>query len=242
MGFSCRCRGGDSRPGRTGKPTTRPETHPTRRARVWVKLFAPNGVGTGRSGAKRLSVSRIGLALLAIVAAVSGAFVLFRAYDERSAPPIVIEDAAATLPVVVDVRGAVAKPGVYELPPGARVQDAVSAAGGLAQSADLSTVNLARRLRDGEQLVIAALPTAGGAMASPVGLNGNATMQGRLNINTATAAELDALPGIGEVIAQRIVDFRTEHGPYRSVDDLIHVQGISARTIAGLRDLVTTAP
>jgi competence protein ComEA len=146
---------------------------------------------------------------------------------------------------VVDVRGAVSSEGVYELPPGARMQDAVAAAGGLTAAADLATINLARRLRDGEIIFIAEIPPPGGspapADASASGA-GNSAPQARVNINTASAAELETLPGIGEVTAARIVEFREQNGPYRSVDDLIHIQGISARMIDDLRDQVTTGP
>ena len=186
-----------------------------------------------------MSLSRIGLAIVAIVLAVVGVYALFRAFDERAAPPIVIEDAAVDLPIAVEVRGAVAQPGVYELPPGTRVQDAVEAAGGMAPDADSSTINLALRLRDGEVVAIARLPEAG---ATPEQGSTEAGTSGLINVNTASVPELDALPGIGEVLAQRIVDFREEHGPYRSVDDLIHVQGVSANMIAGFRDQVTTGP
>src|SRR5918992_2520711 len=105
-----------------------------------------------------MSLTRIGLAVVALVAGIAVIYALFQAFDERSAPPIVIEDAAATLPVVVEVRGEIEAPGVYELSPGARLQDAIAAAGGLTKDADLSTVNLARRLRDGELVVIPARP------------------------------------------------------------------------------------
>jgi competence protein ComEA len=192
-----------------------------------------------------VTLTRIGVAVVAIVAAVAASYALFRALDERSAPPIVIDDAAATQPIGVDVRGAVAAPGVYELPPGARVQDAIRAGGGLSPRADLSTINLARRLRDGEVVVIAAIPSGAGSpapsSAAPLDAPG-AGPQRQLNINTATASELEALPGIGPVTAARIVAFREQHGPYRAVDDLIHVQGISTKTIDDFRDLVTTHP
>ncbi len=192
-----------------------------------------------------MSVTRIGLAIVALVAAVAVAYALFQAIDERSAPPIVIEDAAATLPVVVEIRGEVAAPGVYELPPGARLQDAIVVAGGLTEEADLSTLNLARRLRDGELLVILALPGPGSTPIVPTAGNeadGAQDARVRININTATMDELEALPNIGAVTAARIVAYREEHGPYRAVDDLIHVQGISDRTIDGFRELVTTGP
>lgn len=192
-----------------------------------------------------MSVTRIGLAIVALVAAVAVVYALFQAIDERSAPPIVIEDAAATLPIVVDIRGEVAAPGVYELAPGARLQDAIVAAGGLTEEADLSTLNLARRLRDGELLVMLALPGPGSTPIVPAtgsDADGAQDARVRININTATTDELEALPEIGAVTAARIVAYREEHGPYRAVDDLIHVQGISDRTIDGFRELVTTGP
>jgi competence protein ComEA len=202
-----------------------------------------SGTWDGRQA--QVSLTRAAAVIVAIVAAVAAAYVVYRAIDERSAPPIVIADAESTLPVVVDVRGAVAAPGVYELRPGARTKDAIAAAGGLADKADLSTVNLARRLRDGEVIVIAFVPDAGGSPAvvfAEGGAEGPDRDRPRININTASRAELDDLPGIGEVMASRIVEFRETHGPYRSVDDLIHVQGISAKTIEGFRDQVTTGP
>lgn len=181
-----------------------------------------------------------------VVLAVAGVYALFRGLDERSAPAIVIEDASLTEPIVVDLRGAVKHPAVYQLPPGSRLQDAIAAGGGLAPSADLSTINLARRLRDGEVVVVAALPTSGGSPVPSVTMAGTsgeaASHREKLNINTATAAELENLPGIGEVIAARIVAFREANGPYRSVDDLVNVEGISTRTIEQFRDMVTTNP
>jgi competence protein ComEA len=173
------------------------------------------------------------------------AYALFRAWDDRTAPPIIIEDAAAVLPVVVEVRGAVQVSGVFELPPDARVQDAVAAAGGLSSDADFASVNLARRLRDGEVIAIPArsIPGASGAAsANEPGETTDNTSAHLININTASVAELEELPGIGVVTAERIIEFRDENGPYRSVDDLVAIEGISSRTIDGFRDLVTTGP
>jgi competence protein ComEA len=211
-----------------------PQQPDRRRIPVVWDLVARTEVAVG--------VARIGLVLVALIAAVAAVFALYRAWDDRSAPPIVITDAAATRPIVVDLRGEVATPGVYELPPEARVHDAIEAGGGLTDAADLSTINLARRLRDGEVVVIAALPSAGQTPAAAPVATESAGAPARININTATAEELEALPGVGEVTAGRIVAFREEHGPYRSVDDLIHVSGISTRTIDGLRDLATVGP
>jgi competence protein ComEA len=187
-----------------------------------------------------MSVTRIVLVVVALVAGVAAVVALFQAWDERSAPPIVIEDVTATRPVVVDVRGAVQTPGVYELPPGARVQDAVAAAQGLSKLADLSTVNLARRLRDGEVVVIGDLPAPG---STPQSVEAVDEVSGpRININMASADALDALPGVGEVTANRIISYRETNGPFRSVDDLVLIQGISDRTIDGFRDMVTVGP
>src|SRR5215216_1287663 len=115
-----------------------------------------------------MSVTRIGLVVVALVAGIAAVFALYQAFDERSAPPIVIEDAAATLPVVIEMRGEIEAPGVYELSPGARLQDAIAAAGGLTEEADLSTVNLARRLRDGELIVIVPQPVPGSTPRVPL--------------------------------------------------------------------------
>jgi competence protein ComEA len=193
-----------------------------------------------------MSVTRIGLAVVAIVAAVAAVYAIFQALDERSAPPILIEDAAANLPLVVEVRGEVKAPGVVSLSPGARIQDAIAAVGGLSNDADLSTVNLARRLRDGELVVILALPAPDSTPVLPtVGVDDAVPAEdprARININSATAEELEALPSIGEVIAARIIAYREQNGPFRSVDDLIHVEGISDRTIDEIRNLVTVGP
>ena len=160
----------------------------------------------------------MGLSIVAVAAAVVAVYALFQAFDARMAPPIVIEDAAGLRPVVVDVRGAVGAPGVYELPPGSRVHDAILAAGGLNPEADLSTINLARRLRDEEVVVILQLPEPGSSpeiAATDAGEEAGATdLPERININTATLAELDLLPGVGEITAERIVHFREENGPY----------------------------
>jgi competence protein ComEA len=193
-----------------------------------------------------MSVTRIGLVVAALVVGTAVVYALYQAFDVRSAPPIVIEDAAATLPVVVEMRGAIETPGVYELTPGARLQDAIAAAGGLSEEADLSTVNLARRVRDGELIVILAFPVPGGTPTLSLPDAGSAAeveeSRVRININTATAEELEALPGVGEVIAGRIVAYREENGPFRSADDLIHVEGIADRAIDDMRELVTTGP
>lgn len=129
--------------------------------------------------------------------------------------------------VVVHVVGAVREPGLVELPAGARVADAVEAAGGPTAAKALASVNLARPLIDGEQVVLAAdgAPSRDGA-------------SNLLSLNQASAAEFEALPGIGPVLAQRIVDWRSTNGSFRSVDELGEVSGIGDALMAQIRPLV----
>ncbi|MDQ2654339.1 MAG: ComEA family DNA-binding protein [Chloroflexota bacterium] len=191
-------------------------------------------------------MTRVGLAIVAIVAAVVVVFAAARAIDERTAPSIIIDNSLVQPGIVVDLRGEVARPGVYELPAGSRLDDAVAAAGGLTDDADLTQLNLAARLQDGSIVTVPGVTTLAPPVASADGEPGataGGTQQGGLiNLNTANAAELDTLPGVGEVTAGRIIDYREANGPFRSVDDLVHVQGISMKSINTLRDLVTTGP
>jgi len=135
--------------------------------------------------------------------------------------------------VVVHVAGAVASPGIYRLHGGDRVVDAIAAAGGFAADAARDALNLARPLTDGEQLSVPSHTVA----AAPGG--GTAPADARINLNTATVAELDTLPRIGPALAQRIVDWRTANGRFTSVDDLRAVPGIGDKLLQSLRTLVT---
>lgn len=145
--------------------------------------------------------------------------------------------------IVVDVRGAVARPGVYVLQDGQRVTDALAAAGGADPDADLTSVNLARRLDDGELLTIpavgAATPIVAAAEQTPVGSVTGQGISYRINVNTASQAELESLPGIGPVIAQRIIDLRVANGPFRSTSDLLAVEGISENLLVEIQPLIT---
>jgi competence protein ComEA len=148
---------------------------------------------------------------------------------------------ASTSPAVillVDVAGWVRHPGVYEFDEGARVIDAIDAAGGARSGALLTSLNLAAPLTDGSQILV---PKEGDQGTAPVaGTTGGAAVPGALiNVNSATATELEALPGVGEVIAQAIVDYRTENGPFTSVDQLLDVSGIGDATLEDIRELVT---
>lgn len=177
--------------------------------------------------------------LLAVAAGVAIVYAIVSGLDRRAAPPIVIEDPLVAATVVVAVDGAVATPGTYALPADARLGDAVAAAGGYAPDADLSSINPARRVRDEDRIVIPRIPVAAeagtGAGATPAP---PAAEDGRLDLNAATAEQLDALPGIGPVLAQRIVEARRARGPFQSVDDLVEIDGISVRIVDELRPLV----
>ena len=140
--------------------------------------------------------------------------------------------------VVVDVVGAVRRPGLYRLEHGSRIADVVARAGGATRKADLSQVNLAAPLADGEQVVV---PRRGVAVAGPgagTGGAGGAPSTGPVHLSTATLDELDSLPGIGPVTAQKILDYRAKHGAFTSVDELDAVPGIGPSRMDQLRDLV----
>jgi competence protein ComEA len=158
-------------------------------------------------------------------------------------PPPPAPGTSATGPsgarVVVDVVGAVRQPGLYRLGPGSRIADAVARAGGATPKADLAQVNLAAPVADGEQVVVpkrglaAAAPSAGAGSAAAAG-----TPTAPVQLSTATLEQLDSLPGIGPVTAQKILDYRTKHGAFSSVDELDAVPGIGPARLDQLRDLV----
>ncbi|MEU3885988.1 ComEA family DNA-binding protein [Streptomyces sp. NPDC029041] len=148
--------------------------------------------------------------------------------------------------IVVDVGGKVREPGIHRLPPGSRVADALQAAGGVKPGTNTDGLNRARFLVDGEQVIVGGPAPAGGAGVSgaapggPAGVvtGGAAGPAAPVSLNTATVDQLDTLPGVGPVLAQHIIDYRTQHGGFRSVDELREVNGIGDRRFADLRDLV----
>jgi competence protein ComEA len=136
--------------------------------------------------------------------------------------------------VVVDVTGAVGKPGVYRLPAGSRVNDAVQRAGGAAARAAVEGINLAARLGDGQQVVVPAKGPGGSAVTGGTGGAADAS-DGPISLGTATVEDLDTIEGIGPVTAQSIVDFRDQHGGVSSVDQLDQIDGIGPATMDALR-------
>jgi competence protein ComEA len=209
---------------------------------------------------------RVAVALLALLALVGAGVVWARATPRLAGPPSGQDAAAPadqTLPraapdtsagagppgaagspggtgpsgqVAVHVAGRVRHPGLVRLPAGSRVQDAITAAGGVTSGADLDAVNLARKLTDGGQVRV---PGPGDpAPPSPDGAAGPATPSAPLDLNTATVEQLDTLPGVGEVTAGRIVAYRSAH-PFTTVDELLEVPGIGQGRFEQLKDLVT---
>jgi competence protein ComEA len=168
--------------------------------------------------------------------------------DQLAVQPIVADTAgpAATeaqppAEVVVDVVGAVMTPGLYRLDEGSRVADAVSLAGGATRKADLAGVNLAAPLVDGTQIIVPRKGQAApaGVAAAPGGSGAaQSSPAGPIHLNTATEEELETIPGVGPVTAQRIIDFREQNGPFRSVDELDAVSGIGPKRLEQMRDLV----
>lgn len=181
----------------------------------------------GRPGLKVLT------AAAAVVVLGAGAWAWFSRPQPIQVAPALIAASADARPqsgvLVVAVAGRVRKPGLVRLKADSRVADAIEAAGGALPGTDLSTVNLARKVADGELITIGA-PAAPGTAAAEQG--------GKLNLNTATAAQLDKLPGVGPVLAERIVAYRDSKGGFRSVGELRQVDGIGDAKYAELKDLV----
>ncbi|GAA4357426.1 ComEA family DNA-binding protein [Microbacterium rhizosphaerae] len=186
---------------------------------------------------RRLGVGAAIVVALVALAVTVGIGILRGATAPVDDVPLAVSTTGAAVSgakLFVHVSGAVRVPGLYRLDDGARVVDAVAAAGGFADGAAQDAVNLARPLTDGEQLVVpivGAQPASTGAAAAPV--------DGRVNLNTADATALDALPRIGPALAARIVAWREQNGRFTSVDDLLAVPGIGDKMLESLRDLVT---
>lgn len=186
----------------------------------------------------------LGLALLlaGVVAATAAVWWTSPAGPGRAtAAPAATVTAGAAVPVgevTVHVGGAVRTPGVVTLPDGARVTDALAAAGGATLEADTSRLNLARILQDGEQVLV---PTPDDPSGEAAAATGGITADGRVDLNRATAGELETIPGVGPVLAARIVAWREEHGRFTEVGQLREVAGIGERTFQGMVDAVVVS-
>ena len=234
----------------TGDPATEP----------LVRRVGRRRIPAGWRGA-RIDPGRPGAVILVLVAAVAAVVAAVGVWMDRpqaepvaALPAVVVDEPAAaeasgdsapppdSAPMVVSVSGKVARPGLVQVQSGARVADAVAAAGGALPGTDLSGLNLARRLADGEQVAVGVPPApdpAGlAAEPGPTASPGQAPAA-KVDLNTATAAQLDALPGVGPVTAQRIIEWRVRNGRFSKVEQLREVEGIGERRFAQLRQLVT---
>ncbi len=178
------------------------------------------------------------VALVAVVVAAVAVVLFLRSQSETAVAPVTVSTphAAATSSsspgqrVTVDVAGKVHDPGLVRLPAGSRVADAVQAAGGATSPKAIGRLNLARKVTDGEQILVGLEPAAGAGQPSGASAG--------VSLNQATASQLEELPDVGPVLAQRIVDYRTEHGSFTRVDQLRQVSGIGEKTYADLKDKV----
>ncbi|MFI6516330.1 helix-hairpin-helix domain-containing protein [Spirillospora sp. NPDC050679] len=222
-----------------------------------VRIPAAEGGGLRLPSTEELDPGPRGvrtLIAIGVIAAVAAAayFWLARPTPEAAPPPPSAQPAAVAEPrpaqplpspspsasVTVHVFGKVERPGIVSLPAGARVADAIKAAGGPRPTATTGALNLARKLQDGEQIPVGVPAPTPPPGQPPPGAAPSAAAGSPVDLNTATTEELDALPGVGPVLAQRIVEYRTQHGGFRSVEQLQEVTGIGARRFADLKAMV----
>jgi len=170
----------------------------------------------------------------ALIAAALCVLLLLWWDSSREVTVTITGNADASITVYMD--GAVVRPGTVKLPAGARLDEAIAAAGGLTEDADVTRLFLAARVGDGERIVI---PRRASATPGSASGGDEEPGVGKLDLNTATTGQLQELPGVGAVLAERIVTYRDEHGPFTSVDDLLNVEGIGPSLLEKLRPYVT---
>ncbi len=196
-------------------------------------------------------MKRIWGPLLGVLLGFAGAGALLWATRLPPGEPVTLRPPPTPPPVVVDVAGAVAEPGVYSLPPGSRVQDALEAAGGLLPEADTRSLNLAAPIEDGSRLWVASRPPIteapqGESVSRGISVGESATFEApsgsKINLNTASQEALESLPGIGPSLARSIIAYRQEHGPFAAIDEIQKVSGIGPAKFEKIRDLITVEP
>jgi competence protein ComEA len=171
-----------------------------------------------------------------IVGVLFGVGILFLISRPPRGDPIQLIPAPTESPIMVYVSGAVGKSGLYSFPMGSRVNDAIQAAGGFTENADINFLNLAKLLEDGEQVIVPELisPGTSGSQSLP-----NYPLLALVNINTATLEQLDTLPEIGPKTAQNIIDYRNANGPFTKIEDVLKVPDVGPATFENIKDLIT---
>lgn len=172
-----------------------------------------------------------------IVGVLFGVGILFLISRPPRGDPVQLIPAPTESPIMVYVSGAVGKSGLYSFPKGSRVNDAIQAAGGFADNADINSLNLAKVLEDGEQVIVPDLVSPGtpGIQSNP-----NQPSLALVNINTATLEQLDTLPEIGPKTAQNIIDYRNANGPFNKIEEVLKVPDLGPVTFEKIKDLITT--
>lgn len=179
----------------------------------------------------------LGYGLVLGLLAVAG--ILLAAGKPRS-NPVMLLPTPAPANLTIDITGEVANPGVYQLPPNSHVQDAIQAAGGLLDDADINTLNMAARLSDGQKIIV---QTEGQLPAATEGIDRSIPIEvpGLIDINTATAEQLDTLPGIGPTKASDIITYRQKNGAFDRIEDIQNVSGIGPATFEAIRNLISVS-
>jgi len=200
---------------------------------IWVVAARPSSLPVSSRSASSLSAGASG------GAASGGAS--WGVTHAAPTPAAASSSATSAALVVVDVAGKVRRPGLYRLPPGSRVDDAIRAAGGTRPGVKLDGLNLAAKLIDGQQVAVGVppAPDAGGGGTTAGGGSSGGVASAPVNLNTATVDQLQTLPGVGPVLAQHILDWRSQHGSFSSIDQLDDVTGIGDVKFAALKPLVT---
>ncbi len=189
---------------------------------------------------------------ISVVCAFLAAGILYLAASPPRGEAITLLPAPTPPPLIVQVSGAVNRPGLCSLPPGSRVKDALEAAGGFSAEAEQGSLNLAAFIQDGEHIRVPAQGTesppaeaasqAGNSpSAPPVARSQAPASPGKINLNTASQAELESLPGIGPSLAQRIIAYREENGPFKTIEDIQKVKGIGPAIFEKIKDLITVS-
>lgn len=190
--------------------------------------------------------------VLWLISGLLAAGVIYLIAGKPRGEPVTLIPAPSPAPISVHIIGAVTNPGIYNLPRQSRVQDAVNAAGGFLPEADQGTINLAAFIQDGEQInVLSVIPTSlpteilGSTRSQSIPEvliepdTHNSISNGLVNINTATAEELETLPGIGPVTAARIIEYRETNGSFQTIEEILDVSGIGPVKFAGIKELIT---